>query len=388
MNRFIFLIATALCVAACSHKEYDLSEGLNKEITLFGDEISLPIGSIGPVTLQYAMGSLGKIEGLGSMVAEYIKQDAEGYLFIADSGDIYRNNIYEIEREMGDVSEARTWDAGSQYASVGGLASMLSFINLKCCNQRITISAANPLSVGIPASCGATISYTGAAGGVTMPVAELDNVTLKRRSEEELFSMTLPADVTEPVSSIQFSHLALDMPATPTSRISDRTGNLFLAFTYSFKSGITVGEGFSFPLKNISTGQVNLPLGKYRLKKCEVEIELENTIPLSVTIDNIRVLEPRESKDEEAVVNENITVSSGITVAGGSMEKPSTTVIKVAIEALSGVIPDIPELLLDLQLNAQPNLGIVPLSVKEGLYVKSSSARLCGGITLGNNENE
>ena len=375
-------------MAACSHKEYDLSEGLNKEITLFGDEISLPIGSIGPVTLQYAMGSLGNIEDLGSMVSEYIKQDAEGMLFIADSGDIYRNNIYEIEKEMGDVSEARTWDAGSQFASVGGIASLLGLIKLKCCNQSLSISAANPLSVNITANCGATIKYTGASGEVTMPVAELDNATLKKRSEQELFSLALPADVTEPVNSIEFSHLALDMPATPTSRISDRTGNLFLAFTYSFKSGITVGEGFSFPLKNISTGRVNLPLGSYRLKKCEIELELENTIPLSVTIDNIRVLEPRESKSEEAVVNENITVSSGITVAGGSMEKPSTTVIKVAIEALSGAIPDIPELLLDLQLNAQPNLGVVPLSVKQGLYVKSSSAKLSGGITLGNNENE
>ena len=388
MNRFILLIAIALCMAACSHKEYDLSEGLNKEITLFGDEISLPIGSIGPVTLQYAMGSLGNIEDLGSMVSEYIKQDAEGMLFIADSGDIYRNNIYEIEKEMGDVSEARTWDAGSQFASVGGIASLLGLIKLKCCNQSLSISAANPLSVNITANCGATIKYTGASGEVTMPVAELDNATLKKRSEQELFSLALPADVTEPVNSIEFSHLALDMPATPTSRISDRTGNLFLAFTYSFKSGITVGEGFSFPLKNISTGRVNLPLGSYRLKKCEIELELENTIPLSVTIDNIRVLEPRESKSEEAVVNENITVSSGITVAGGSMEKPSTTVIKVAIEALSGAIPDIPELLLDLQLNAQPNLGVVPLSVKQGLYVKSSSAKLSGGITLGNNENE
>lgn len=386
MNRFIFLVALALCVAACSHKEYDLSEGLNKEITLFGDEISIPIGSIGPVTLQYAMGSLGKIEGLGSMVAEYIKQDDEGFLFIENSGDIYRNNIYEIEREMGDVSQAQTWDAGSQYASVGGLASLLGFINLKCCNQTLSISAANPLSVNIPASCGAKINYTDATGEVAMPVTILDDVTLNRWSEQELFSVTLPADVTEPVNSIVFSHLALDMPAKPTSVISDRKGNLFLAFTYRFKSGITIGEGFSFPLKDISTGQVNIPLGSYRLKKCEIELELENTIPLSVTIDNIRVLEPRESKEEEAVVNENITVSSGVTVAGGSMEKPSTTVIKVAVEALSGAIPDIPELMLDLQLNAQPDLGVVPLSVNQGLYVKSSSAKLSGGITLGNNE--
>ena len=56
------------------------------------------------------------------------------------------------------------------------------------------------------------------------------------------------------------------------------------------------------------------------------------------------------------------------------------------MEAASGVIPDIPELLLDLKLNAQPDLGIVPLSTKQGVYVKSSSAKLSGGITIGRNE--
>ena len=81
-----------------------------------------------------------------------------------------------------------------------------------------------------------------------------------------------------------------------------------------------------------------------------------------------------------------ITVTSGITVAGGTPQKPSTTVIKLALEAASGTIPDIPELMLDLKLEAQPDLGTVPLSTKQGLYVKSSSARICGGITIGSNE--
>lgn len=386
MNRIIFLITTALCVAACSHKEYDLSEGLNKEITLFGDEISLPIGSIGPVTLEYAMGSLGKIEGLGSIVAEYIKEDSDGTLYLEDKGDIYRRNIYEIEKEMGDVSEDRTWSAGYQSGYVGGMVGMLGFINLMPCCQSLTISASNPLRVDVPASCSAAVGCSGADGSTSIPLDALNNVTLKKRTIEEIFSLSVPDDVSAPVTSIVFSNLSLGMPADPTSMIADKTGNLFLAFSYYYKCGITVGEKFSFPLSNISTGQVNLPLGKYELKKCEVELEIENTIPMSVTIENVRVLKPRGSKEEEAVVNENISITSGITVAGGSPQKPSTTNIKLTVEATEGVIPDIPELLLDLKLNAQPDLGIVPLTTKQGVYVKSSSAKISGGITIGRNE--
>lgn len=386
MNRFISLIAIALCMAACAHKEYDLSEGLNKEVTLFEDEISLPIGSIGPVTLEYAMGSLGKIEGIGSMVAEYIKEDADGFLCVEDSGSIFRSNIYEIERAMGDVSVAKRWNAGYKSAFIGGLASMLSFVNLKNCNQTLVISSSNPLSVDVPASCEATINCQGDDGSVSMPVAELDNITLKQRSQQELLNLEFPEDFKSKVGSIVFSNLVLDMPATPSSAISNSNGNLFLGFYYKYKSRIGVGEGFSLPMSDISTGQINLTLGKYRLGKCEIEVELENTIPLTVSVDNIRVLKPRESSDEDPVVEDDITVTSGITVAGGTPQKPSTTVIKLALEAASGTIPDIPELMLDLKLEAQPDLGTVPLSTKQGLYVKSSSARICGGITIGSNE--
>lgn len=384
--RFVTTITLVLCIAACSKKEYDLSDGLNKEMTLFGEEISIPIGSIGPLTLEYAMGSIGKIEGLGSIVAEYIKEDPDGTLYLEDKGDIYRNNIYEIEKEMGDVSENRTWSAGDQSGYVGGMVGMLGFINIMPCSQSLTISASNPLRVDVPASCSAAVGCSGASGSTSIPLDALNNVTLKKRTTEEIFSLSFPDDVSSTVSSITLSNLSLEMPANPTSKIADKTGDLFLAFSYYYKCGITVGEKFSFPLTNISTGQINLPLSKYELKKCEVELELENTIPMSVTIDNVRVLKPRESKSDEAVVDENITITSGITVAGGSPQKPATTNIKLTVEAASGVIPDIPELLLDLKLNAQPDLGIVPLSTKQGVYVKSSSAKLSGGITIGRNE--
>ena len=53
----LFLLAPAatmlLCIVSCSgRKDYDINDGLNTEITLFSDEISVPIGTLGPVTLE------------------------------------------------------------------------------------------------------------------------------------------------------------------------------------------------------------------------------------------------------------------------------------------------------------------------------------------------
>ena len=125
-----------------------------------------------------------------------------------------------------------------------------------------------------------------------------------------------------------------------------------------------------------------LPIGQFKLSKCEVSLELESSIPLRVEIDNIRVLKHKESADEPNTVDENIKVGPGVAVAGGSLEKPATTPIKLTIEALEGTIPDIEGLMLDLKVSAEPGIGSVAITSKQGVILKSSSAKISGGITI------
>ena len=386
MKRFFILICSLLALVACSDKDYDVSQGVSKEITLFEDEISAPVGSLGPVTIGSTLSGLSMIEGIGGLVAQYIKADDEGNLVLEDSGDIFRQNVYEIEKNMGDVSAPQTWNAGYQSGFIGGMAAALGFMGLKVNNQQLTVTATNPLFVDVHASCGATYGCMGTDGYFSAPIEVLDNVNIEKGKTVEVASVAIPENITSPLTAITFSNLAMDLPANPVSNLYSRTGNLFFAFTYNYKCGIATGETLNMPVNDLSTGRINLEIGKYRLKKCQVKVSIENTIPLAVSVNNIRVLKPRESKNEEAVVNEDIVISSGITVAGGSIENPSTTDITLSIEALSGTIPDIPELMLNLNLAAQPGMGNVPLSAKQGLYIKSSSVKLTGGITLGRNE--
>lgn len=268
------------------------------------------------------------------------------------------------------------------------MAGALGFLGLKVTNQKLTISTVNPLWVDVHASCGATYGCMGTDGSFSAPIEALDNINMVSGKEAQVVSIDIPSDVTSPLTSISFSDMVLDLPADFVSKLNDKKGNLFFAFTYNYKCGISTGETLTLPLEDISTGKIDLAIGKFKLKKCQIQVEIENTIPLAVSAGNVRVLEPRASKEEEAVVNENIVVDADIKLAGGSIEDPAITPVTISIEALEGTIPDIPELMLNLSLSAQPGMGGVPLSAKQGIYVKSSSAVLTGGITLGSNEDD
>jgi hypothetical protein len=58
----------------------------------------------------------------------------------------------------------------------------------------------------------------------------------------------------------------------------------------------------------------------------------------------------------------------------------------VNIKALEGTIPDITGVQVELGIKADPGFADTCLSIKQGVSVKSASATLRGGITLGGNE--
>ena len=82
------------------------------------------------------------------------------------------------------------------------------------------------------------------------------------------------------------------------------------------------------------------------------------------------------------MVDDNIKITTDCTLPGGSLANPATAEITLKIEAQEGTIPDINKLLLSFELASQPGLGVVTLSAKQSISIKSASAKLTDGITI------
>ena len=380
---FLSLLLTVL-LPACAGKGYDMSEGLNTELTLFEEEVSVPVGKIGPFTLSTVLDRLSAVEGIGTLLSDYIKVDHDGALYLEDSETFYRDNIYEVERSTGDVSAPFTWHAGSPSGSVGGVPAVLSLLGLKAPSQQLELIYTNPLRSALPIRCaGRLVCYDSSWQPSYTATLETPGSLSRRAADAQLTRVSLPMEVTDVISNFSLDNLEVDFPANPTSNIWDPDLNCALSMAYRYRCGIAAGESFALPGMSFDVGEVNLPIGAYKLHKCEVSVELENTLPLAVTVDKLEVL--RKVGEEESAsyeVDPDVAVSGLVKVAGGSPVKPAVTPMTVTLEALSGTVPDIEAIRITLSVEGQPGLGVVPFSVNQGLLVKSSSATLHGGITI------
>ncbi len=60
------ILVFALLCSCNGNLDYDTSKGINTEMTLFQEEISVPIGSIGPLTIGSALDRLNTVPGIGN----------------------------------------------------------------------------------------------------------------------------------------------------------------------------------------------------------------------------------------------------------------------------------------------------------------------------------
>ena len=123
-------------------------------------------------------------------------------------------------------------------------------------------------------------------------------------------------------------------------------------------------------------------MAKYKIKKFKVDLAVDNTVPLALTVNDIKVLKPKEDENDPDEVDDNVRITTGFTLAGGTLEQPATTAFTLTVEALTGTLPDIDRLSLSFELASQPGLGVVTISALQGIHVKSASAKLSDGITI------
>lgn len=382
MKRLIPLLFSILAIAGCENQAYDLDR-LDKEVTLFEDGIAVPLGNVGPFTLELA----SKSETLGKVMSNLFQAESDGTIVCQGSKEFYRLNVYEVIAKSENPSQPTTFKISDKSTSPFAAAGMFMMLGFSTADQKITMELQNPLTepfaIGGSAyySCQNLQTYstsfeeTKSLDGTVIP-SSYDKVTILRSS--------IPDTIPDAVSTMMLKDFCLEFPGDLMNKIRSSSSADFV-FTSNYSSHIAAGSRLNFDLASLlgslSIG-FKLPIGSYGLKDAEVSFDLESTVPMQVTLSDIKLLTGAEPAD-----NSDLEVTPGtLVIYGGSLENPGVTKITLGIRSKSGTIPDITGMKFGLKLSSAPGYEKTLLSMKQGISVKSASGTLRGGITFGSNE--
>ena len=369
----LFSFLTMLLLCACTRSEYDAPNGINKEMTLFEEEISVPIGQVGPVTVKSLLNSN---ETIKSLVNTILKEEYDGTFYIESEDPIYSMNAYRQALEIPDRTQPYHWSIGNESGSVASTAALLRMFNMAFLNQKLTLYAVNPIAAQIVLNSDIWIRCRNNAYVETYSKEfDLKDYALRSSySPISIVQLELPAEVTDLVTSVELNNLALDLPANAADQIRSSDDSKF-SFSTAFKCNLAPGELFSlaqaFPISNL-----NVPLAKFKLHKCTLSFDVENTLPFDVTVRSIRLM------DQKGSYIDDVVFTSDIKIGGGKPGAPAVSPVVLEVEAKTGTIPDIQSIVVDVKIEYSQNAGKAPLSSAMGLSLKSAAVKLNGGITL------
>lgn len=360
-------------LCACTRSEYDAPDGINKEMTLFGEEIYLPIGQVGPITVKDLLSSN---KSIAPLIESLMKEEPNGTFYIESQDQVFAVNAFRELMDIPDPTQPYHWDIGSQSCSIASTAALLRMFNIGFMNQRLSLYATNPITAPLTLNTDIWVRCMDNSYKETYSKEyKMEDFSLRSSySATSLFQLDLPVEVTDLVTSVEMNDLTLDLPANAKDQVRPSDDAKFSFYT-TFTSNLALSEKFSlspaFPISKL-----NVPLAKFKLHKCSLAFDLENTLPLDVTIKSIKL------RDEKGNEINDVVFSSDVKIVGGKPDAATVTPVVLEVEALTGTIPDIREVLIDLKLEYSKTAGLVPLSSAMGLSIKSASAKLFGGITL------
>ena len=380
MKKIIPIFLGLLMVAACENKAYD-TENLDTEMTLFENEISVPVGNFGPFNLEL----ITKSEKLRPILGSVFETEKDGTLLCKDNEDVFKINAYEILAKTKDVSQPFSYPIGEKMKSPSTLAGLLQSFGFRAVDQHLTLNVNNPLSVPYTLGgdsyilCKNTKTYTTCFENTS----SLEGIEIPRSySATNLLEINLPDTVGFTPSEMGYKNLSLNLPANLGDQIRSSSRVEFV-FGSTFSCHVAAGEKGEIPLSMFGMGtqtfKFNLPIASYKFKEVEASLVLENTLPLQVTLSNVQLM-----TGEKPEVDENLLVSPDeLVIKGGSLEAPGSTPITLNIKALEGAIPNITGVKVTLAIKSDPDHADTRLSLKQGVSAKSASATLRGGITIG-----
>lgn len=374
-HRFLLFssLAILLSFVSCTRSEYDPSNGVNKEITLFGEEIFVPIGQVGPITVKDLLSSNKTI---ATLLESIMKEEIDGTFYIESADQVFSVNAFRQILDIPDPTQPYHWDIGSQSCSIASTVALLRMFNIGFVNQRLSLYATNPITAPLTLNTDIWVRCMDNSYKETYSKEyKMEDFSLRSSySSISLFKLYVPTEVTDLVTNVEMNDLTLDLPANAKDKVRPSDEAKF-SFDTNYYSNLLFTEKFSisqaFPISNL-----NVPLGKFKLHKCSLAFDLENTLPLDVTIKSIKLW------DEKGNEIKDVVFSSDVKIIGGKPGAATVTPVVLEVEALTGTIPDIREVVVDLKLEYSQTAGLVPLSSAMSLSIKSASVKLFGGITL------
>ena len=357
-------------ITACKHEEYDITKGIDTQVTLFGDEVSLPIADIGPVTPKELLGDIDLGETLGGM----FKEDEEGYLVVEKEDFLYSNPVLLLYMGLQDPTQPSDIPLDDFSAAPGESLATLTGLGLTPALQEFSLYAGNPLTEKMAVS--GKITFSEGLASQTF-----SKEAISAQADKEVFFQTAITDG-EPLDSFSAEQMTLHLPANVLEK-DPLGGWSSVSLGYHYKAYLALGsdfpEGLEFPVDNL-----NVPLGKYKVKEARIRAEVSNEIPLTLVLENVAVMtrETDEEGNEQVVVCEDVSVTSNITVSSGSSGAPAVSPIEIVIKADEGTIPDIAGLRLSLSVKAPVGVSDHRLNMNQAVSFNHVRATVYGGITL------
>lgn len=372
----IALSLLLLLLGSCQRNmEYDVTDGISPEVTLFEKALVLPIGSAGPFTLNLAMKPIGEKLAAFGLPADIISVADDGVLGFRHTSESASDNLYKMAIEIGDNESPYIWKPYSVSASPL-LGTILPFIGINLWNQEMELKVSAQLQE--QASFTGTVSVVCYDESYSIQYEDAvrhENLMLPPRGQQvSLAVFKVPGASRSSGPSVSVHDIEIILPAHLGNNVYS-TGNF--AYELSYKANASLGKKFRMALPAIPI-QADIPLGKFRLREALVNVELESTVPIRVEIKELKVPD-----------NENLIITAEGSLEGGSPAQPVSSQLALRIKSQDGTpIPDIHSLSVEASVASVPEFEDVILNANQGLSVKNSSITISGGITLFGHEQD
>ena len=369
MNKLSIPIALAL-LWSCANMDYDISNGIDNEYTLFSEEISAPVGDIGPVSL----GILLDGTGFRKSIDEYVKEDGDGFLTIEKEDQIYQNFVMLFSMMLPDPSIPVDFPAGNCSNSIGTMASALTEMGISLSQQNFSLYATNPLTEGYSVSGKLTLKSEAKTEtpAIVITSEEFSQVPVPAGTDNGSILQVNRSDE-KAFYGCELENLILHLPGSLTEK-DPYSGLGVISLGYKYKSYLSLGKDFSFPF-SYTIDDMDLRLGQYKVKEATICTEVSNEIPVTMVVDSLEVL-------VGDVVYENVAITPGLVIASGSKGHPAVSPLKIVIEAKEGTIPDISGLRINFTIAPPTGEGDTRLGLRQNVFFNNIRATVAGGITI------
>ena len=378
MRRSIILLAVLPILFSCSNMEYDVSGGIDNEITLFSDQVSVPLGDIGPITPK----SLLDGAGLSEFLADIVKEDEDGYLIVEQDVALYSNLTMLMGYMVPDQSSPADFSIGECTGDFGDDAGLMEMLGFKLSPQIFTLRASNPLTQDISVSGKLTISSMddGEEPSEVLHTQEFSKLGIAGGAEGAEFLRVESEDVKR-MYEYKLENLFFHLPAS-FSMLDPTEGMGVFSLDGHYKSYVCLRDNLDDLPINID--DLNIPLEQFRVQQARIRADVYSEIPLGLEIESIQALVDKTNEKGRTYqeVCESVSISAGQKVAPGSFGKPAISPLEIVISADEGIIPDLSGLSLEVSIKAPSGVEDKRISLNQTIKFNNIRATVSGGITI------